>query len=88
MIDFDVMYRLLPKPRDRLLSVYHLLLNSIYILLLERIPLTVRAALLAAPLISRPPTKKMLIFGFYSIFKPRFYQEKCVLERLIVARVR
>ena len=25
MIDFDVMYRLLPKPRDTLLSVYHLL---------------------------------------------------------------
>ena len=25
MIDFDVMYRLLPKPRDTLLSVYHLI---------------------------------------------------------------
>ena len=49
---------------------------------------TVRAALLATPLISRPPTKKMLIFGFYSIFKLKFYQEKCVREQVIVMRVR
>ena len=31
MIDFDVMYRLLPKPRDRLLSVYHLLNTPIFV---------------------------------------------------------
>ena len=32
MIDFDLMYRILPKPHDKVLSVYHLnqiIINSI-----------------------------------------------------------
>ena len=29
MIDFDLMYRILPKPHDKVLSVYHLIFISL-----------------------------------------------------------